>query len=86
MAAGHPSDNDISLLYLLMEDLRDQEIAARLFVSVRTLHRRLDTLMAKAGAPTRFALGAHAVSRGWIELPGCEASTEKPLTLTKSAN
>lgn len=61
------SEEDKALLYFCMTNLRDLEIAARLFISVRTFHRRLDRLMTLAGARTRFGLGAHATKLGWID-------------------
>ena len=78
MSTGQPSNEDTALLYLLMQDLRDQDIADRLFISVRTLHRRLENLMLKAGASTRFGLGAYAVSYAWIEPSGVRASGDEP--------
>jgi len=63
------SDDDRALLYLCLDDLRDHEIGARLFISVRTVQRRLERLMTLAGARGRFGLGARAAKLGWID-PG----------------
>ncbi|WP_027345057.1 helix-turn-helix domain-containing protein [Hamadaea tsunoensis] len=60
-------DEERAMLYLFMCDLRDHEIASRLFISVRTVQRRLDRLMTIADAQTRFGLGARATKLGWID-------------------
>ena len=65
----HPSnisEDERALLYLCMRDLRDHQIGARLFISVRTVQRRLERLMTLAEAESRFGLGARATRLGWI--------------------
>ncbi|MGW6558531.1 LuxR C-terminal-related transcriptional regulator [Streptomyces hydrogenans] len=59
-----PSDR--RLLGLLSAGAPDEEIARQLDISRRTLSRRLETLMTRLGATTRFQLGAHAERRGWL--------------------
>ncbi|WP_238010152.1 hypothetical protein KZZ52_05450 [Dactylosporangium sp. AC04546] len=66
-------DLERTLLYLCLYDLRDHEIGERLFISVRTVQRRLERLMALAGAENRFTLGARATKLGWID-PGLPAA------------
>jgi DNA-binding NarL/FixJ family response regulator len=61
------TDEERALLYLFLDDLRDHEIAARLYISVRTVQRRLERLMLVADAHTRFGLGAKATKMGWID-------------------
>jgi hypothetical protein len=63
--------NDISLedrhlLRLLARPLSDADIAARLYLSVRSVQRRRASLMRRAAASNAFALGAHAIAHGWL--------------------
>ncbi|MFJ8297168.1 LuxR family transcriptional regulator [Streptomyces sp. NPDC094447] len=57
---------DRRLLALLVGGVPDDDIAQRLGVSRRTFFRRLDALMARVGATTRFQLALQAQSRGWL--------------------
>ncbi|MER8036140.1 helix-turn-helix transcriptional regulator [Streptomyces hydrogenans] len=59
-----PSDR--RLLGLLAAGVTDEEIAQQLDISRRTLSRRLEALMSRLGATTRFQLGAQAERRGWL--------------------
>ncbi|RSN27263.1 helix-turn-helix transcriptional regulator [Amycolatopsis sp. WAC 01416] len=54
------------LLILLAAGLKDDEIAASLGVSRRTLFRYLETLMDRAGVSSRFQLGVFAAHNGWL--------------------
>ncbi|ANN17274.1 helix-turn-helix transcriptional regulator [Amycolatopsis orientalis] len=54
------------LLLLLAAGRKDDEIAAGLGVSRRTLFRYLETLMDRAGVSSRFQLGVFAAHNGWL--------------------
>ncbi|MEV6905785.1 LuxR C-terminal-related transcriptional regulator [Amycolatopsis sp. NPDC051071] len=54
------------LLILLAAGRKDDEIAAELGVSRRTLFRYLETLMDRTGVSSRFQLGVFATHNGWL--------------------
>lgn len=64
--ADEPSAAERHLLVLLVGGLTDQEIAAQLGISDRTVRSRVRTMMARLDAATRFQAGYQAVLRGWI--------------------
>lgn len=66
-ARAGTSDVDQALLPLLVAGLTDQEIAAKLDWSHRTVRRRVRDLMTRLGAQTRFQAGHQAVMQGWLE-------------------
>lgn len=55
-----------ALLGMLHLGLTDAAVANRLAVSVRTVGRRLEELMARLDARTRFQAGVEAARRGWV--------------------
>lgn len=57
---------DRLLLALLCAGLSDDAAARELGVSRRTYYRRLEMLMTRTGATTRFQLALHATRAGWI--------------------
>ncbi|MYW64666.1 hypothetical protein GTY65_11385 [Streptomyces sp. SID8379] len=57
---------DADILRLLLAGLTDTAVAGQLEMSVRTLQRRLQVLMAGAGATTRLQLGWYARENGWV--------------------
>jgi DNA-binding NarL/FixJ family response regulator len=61
-----PSEDDRHLLVLLVGGLTDQEIAAQLGISDRTVRRGVRAMMGRLDAATRFQAGYQAVLRGWI--------------------
>jgi DNA-binding NarL/FixJ family response regulator len=61
-----PSEDDRHLLVLLVGGLTDQEIAAQLGISDRTVRRGVRAMMSRLDAATRFQAGYQAVLRGWI--------------------
>ncbi|HET8641062.1 MAG TPA: LuxR C-terminal-related transcriptional regulator [Pseudonocardiaceae bacterium] len=63
---GGPSADERHLLPLLVAGLTDQEIAAQLGVSDRTVRSRVRAMMARLDAATRFQAGYQAVQRGWL--------------------
>ncbi|WP_433335423.1 hypothetical protein [Spirillospora sp. CA-294931] len=57
---------DRRLLALLAAGVPDDDIARELDVSRRTLFRRMEILMARLGATTRFQMALQAQRRGWV--------------------
>lgn len=51
---------------LLCTGIKDDDLAAALHVSVRTVRRNVASIMDKLGVSTRFAAGAQLVKRGWL--------------------
>lgn len=64
--AGELDEVDQHLLVLLRAGITDQAMAAQLGISLRTVQRRLQQLMSRAQARTRFQLGISAITRGWL--------------------
>jgi DNA-binding NarL/FixJ family response regulator len=65
-AAAPPTREQQSILALIGAGLTDEAIATRLGLSVRSLRRRSQRLMADLGAANRFQLGVEAARRGWV--------------------
>jgi sugar-specific transcriptional regulator TrmB len=65
-ADDEPSPRERHLLVLLVAGLTDQEIAAQLGISDRTVRSRVRAMMGKLDATTRFQAGYQAVLRGWL--------------------
>lgn len=61
-----PSEDDRRLLSLLMAGHTDATIARALGVSPRTAQRRVQSLMDRLNADTRFQAGVAAANRGWL--------------------
>ena len=57
---------DDAVLDLLQLGLKDESIARQLGISLRTVRRRIATIMDDLGASTRFQAGAEAVRNGLI--------------------
>lgn len=73
---GHdaaPSKDDRHLLVLLVGGLTDQEIAAQLGISDRTVRSRVRAMMARLDAATRFQAGYQSVLRGWLAVEDHDA-------------
>jgi sugar-specific transcriptional regulator TrmB/DNA-binding CsgD family transcriptional regulator len=66
LAGEDPGEADLALLRLLARGLTDRAAAHRLGVSVRTVQRRMEGLMARLGATSRFEAGVKAAARGWL--------------------
>lgn len=60
------SEQDALVLQLLNLGVKDDIIARRMNVSVRTARRQIADLIARLGATSRFQAGARAVQRGWL--------------------
>lgn len=63
---GGVSARDHELLALMVAGMKDEDIAAHLDVTVRTIGRRVAQLMHAVGARTRFQLGWHVGRRDWV--------------------
>lgn len=62
-----PTDLDRTLLKLMRMGIKDEAIARRLKVSVRTVRRQIADLMTRLEAGTRFEAGVQAAFRGWLQ-------------------
>ncbi|MCJ1676160.1 helix-turn-helix transcriptional regulator [Streptomyces sp. APSN-46.1] len=60
----HPADR--RLLALLSAGVTDTEIARQIGISRRTLYRRIEVLMTRLGAATRFQMALQAQRHGWL--------------------
>ena len=54
------------LLAQLADGAKDEQIARKLDVSLRTVRRRIAALMTDLGVDTRFQAGVEAARRGWL--------------------
>jgi DNA-binding CsgD family transcriptional regulator len=54
------------LLSLLASGCRDEEIATRTHVSIRTVRRNIAAILDHLGMASRFAAGVQAAKRGWV--------------------
>jgi DNA-binding CsgD family transcriptional regulator len=54
------------LLEQLMAGATDEVIARKLGIGLRTVRRRISSLMSELGVDTRFQAGVEAVRRGWL--------------------
>jgi DNA-binding CsgD family transcriptional regulator len=62
LAAAGVSSREMDVLVLLAEGLTNRQIAARLYLSPRTVEKHVERLLAKTDSPNRVALAAHAAS------------------------
>ena len=60
------TDEECALVRYLVSGLKDEAIARHLGCSRRTLRRRIDRLLDRLGATSRFQAGALAAQRGWL--------------------
>ncbi len=72
-----PSAVQRAILGMLDGGYTDRVIAARLALSERTIRGHIRALTAAAGKLGRFALGAEAARRGWLECDGPVARTAR---------
>jgi DNA-binding NarL/FixJ family response regulator len=61
---------ELEVLYLISEGMHNSEIAARLFVTERTVKFHVSSILAKLGADNRTEAVAIATRRGLIRMPG----------------
>jgi DNA-binding CsgD family transcriptional regulator/DNA-binding transcriptional ArsR family regulator len=62
LATAGVSSREMDVLLLLAEGLTNRQIAARLYLSPRTVEKHVERLLAKTDSPNRVALAAHASS------------------------
>ncbi len=60
------SPRELEVLQLVAADCPSQEIAARLFISIRTVEAHRRTLLEKAGTRSMIGLVLQAVRSGWL--------------------
>ena len=60
------SPRELAVLALVAEGCRDQEIAARLFVSPHTVANHMKSILEKLESPSRAAAVARALRAGWL--------------------
>lgn len=60
------SERDRTIVTLMAAGLTDEAIARRLYLSRRTVVRRIAVLLDRLGATTRFQAGVQAANRGWL--------------------
>lgn len=60
------SPRELEVLALVMADLSNEEIAGRLFVSVRTVQSHQRALLQKAGVRTPVGLVVRVLREGWV--------------------
>jgi DNA-binding CsgD family transcriptional regulator/DNA-binding transcriptional ArsR family regulator len=60
LAEAGISSREMDVLLLLAEGLTNRQIAARLYLSPRTIDKHVERLLAKTGCPNRVALAARA--------------------------
>lgn len=61
-----PSAEELAIVRLLAQGLTDDAVAQRLDLAKRTYRRRLDGVLSKLGARSRFQAGAVAAQRSWL--------------------
>ena len=68
-AAPGPDELDLQVLSLLIAGASDTRVAKQLDMGLRSVQRRVRTLMDATGATTRIQLGWAAHERGWVRRP-----------------
>ncbi|MGW6499398.1 LuxR C-terminal-related transcriptional regulator [Nonomuraea angiospora] len=63
---GRPTEQEITVLRHLTRGATEGAIATTLGISKRTVIRRVQSLMDRAGVDTRLQLGVYAVRNGWL--------------------
>ncbi|WP_433444620.1 LuxR C-terminal-related transcriptional regulator [Nonomuraea sp. CA-141351] len=63
---ARPTEQEITILRHLARGATEGAIATTLGISRRTVIRRVQSLMDRAGVDTRLQLGVHAVRSGWL--------------------
>lgn len=62
-----PSELQLQLVEMMALGLKDESIANRTGMSLRTVRRHISTIMEMLSAETRFAAGVLAAKHGWIK-------------------
>ncbi len=58
---------EIEVLRLIADGLKNQEIAARLFLSVHTVKNHVHNILERLGVKSRWSAVNHARDRGWLQ-------------------
>lgn len=66
VGAAELSREEAKVLELLSAGYKDEAIARHLQTSMRTVGRRVERILARLDAATRFQAGAQAARRGWL--------------------
>jgi DNA-binding CsgD family transcriptional regulator/sugar-specific transcriptional regulator TrmB len=61
-----PTAQQRVMLQMMSEGMKDESVSRKLGISVRTLGRRVNDLMAQLDVQTRYQLGVHAAEMGWV--------------------
>jgi len=69
-ASGELTPREIEIVHLLVEGLRNKEIARRLSITPRTVSFHLNGVYSKLGVSSRTEAVAYALRRGWARYPG----------------
>lgn len=64
--AAEPAETDLALVRLLAAGHTDETVARLLGVSLRTIRRRIATIMIRLDAGSRFEAGINVARRGWL--------------------
>jgi len=68
-ASGELTPREIEIVHLLVEGLRNKEIACRLSITPRTVSFHLNSIYSKLGVSSRTEAAIHALRQGWIPRP-----------------
>ena len=75
---NEPTAEELAIVQLLAEGYKDDVVATRLGLAKRTYRRRLDIVVMKLGAKSRFQAGALAFERGWLSMRPAESDLFSP--------
>lgn len=65
-APGGLSEREIEVLRLVAAGMTNRAIAARLYISERTVHRHINNIFGRIGVNSRAAAAAYAVQHGLL--------------------
>jgi DNA-binding NarL/FixJ family response regulator len=58
---------EIEILRLIADGLKNQEIAARLYLSVHTVKNHVHNILERLGVKSRWSAVTHACDKGWLQ-------------------
>ncbi|MGH9195016.1 MAG: response regulator transcription factor [Acidimicrobiia bacterium] len=74
---GRPTEEELTVMRMVAEGVKDCTIARRLGVSVVTVRRRAQKFRQRVGAKTRVEAVALAVRDGLIQVKGSDDSSDR---------